>query len=268
MFALLINKYKFICSYLLFVSPTSFALSQSFKLPTDIQFTGSVVTPAPNWKWEFHPTTINWANNWIIAKKEGVKIGDGTTRFNHDVRRNTFVHGLMVTPANRGRPDILPVVSILVDGGSLDLRGNATTQQVEISAIGRNDNGNNVPGKLLFSVDSAYAVFYKRTSDEDSYYCESYLGSTGWAGYSVIRNNMPADYNFKPGGVEKLAQKLLSNKDSSYEMTTVISGVGTPVPDAYDILAGFTSNLRGFSTVWREIPYTWTATLTFNVRIN
>lgn len=69
MFALLKNKYKFICLYLLFVSPTSFALSQFFELPTDIKFTGSVVTPAPNWKWELHPTTVNWANNWVIEKR-------------------------------------------------------------------------------------------------------------------------------------------------------------------------------------------------------
>lgn len=87
-------------------------------------------------------------------------------------------------------------------------------------------------------MDSAYAVFYKRTNDKDSDYCKSYLGYTGLAGYSVIRNKMPSDYNFKLGSIEKLAQKLLNNKYSSYDTTDVISEVVTKAPDAYDILSG------------------------------
>ncbi|EEX66682.1 hypothetical protein [Vibrio metoecus] len=248
----------------LLLSPASFALSTSFELPDDIQFTGSVVTPAPTWKWRIHSTASGWATNWTMKKSQGEAQSDGATRFVYDnadkeVLRNAFIQGIMTHPSSVGRSDIVPTVSLEVEGGSLVLNGNTVEQvPVVIPAIGRTRSGAMVHGKLSFTVESAYAVFYKKLSDPVKYYSESYINSVGWAANSILIENKPSNYD----GLR--AEHIRRNVDE--DITAVLRGVS--VPDAYDVMGGFTSHLSHFEGVWREIPHTWTATLTANVRIN
>ena len=256
------NKHSFVLAALVF-SPASFALSTSFELPDDIQFAGSVVSPAPTWKWRAHPSAVGWATDWIMKKNQGVEQSDGTTRFFYDnadkkVNRNSFFQGMMTRPSSTGRADIVPVVSLLVDGGELDLNGNTLEQTpVVIPATGRTRSGATVHGKLSFTVESAYAVFYKKTGDTAKYYSQSYLGDIGWSANSILIQNTPADYTgFIPDYI-----RINPNED----ITAVLRGVS--VPDAYDVFGSFTSSLSHFEGVWNEIPHTWTATLTANVRM-
>lgn len=247
----------------LFISTSSLAAAPTlFELPKDISFTGSVVTPAPVWKWRVHSTASSWAKDWNIDADSGIKNSDGTTTFSYDsinITRNSFIQGMMSAPSSSGRADIVPIVSLSIEGGSLELNGNTIEQtSVIIPAIGHTGSGTTVYGKLMFTVESAYSVFYKKTDNTKKYFSESYNGSIGWAGNSILIENKPADY--ADGRSPEYVRR-----DVNYKITDVIRG--TLEPNAFDILASFTTHLSHFNGIWTEIPYTWTATLVAHVRV-
>jgi hypothetical protein len=257
-----INKYSFILAALL-LSPASFALSTSFELPDDIQFAGSVVSPAPTWKWRVHPSVAGWAADWTMKKSQGVEQGDGTTHFSYDnadkkVNRNAFIQGMMTRPSKSGRADIVPHVSFLVEGGPKVLNGNTIEEIMVIPAEGQTKSGTRVYGHLTFSVESAYAVFYRKPSDTTSYYSDSYSTDIGWAVNSILIENKLPEYNGL--GVKHV------RRDIGYDIKGVIGG--TVESSYYDVAGAFGAHLGHFHGIWTDIPHTWTATLTANVRMN
>lgn len=231
-----------------------------------IRFQGSVISPAPAWAWQIDPGAANWARDWNINSQQGVENGQFVTFSYTDgkgSRRWAFFQGFMKKPSEHGRPNIAPIVSITDKYNQrIILNGNTERQEVELKAIG---DAGSVVGSMLLSLESAYAVFYKKTGEPDAYY-RTWLDDSagiGFSALSVIMENQPKLYDYYPPSLRGIDAR----QDIHYDMTSLLSG--SLIPDASDLLGGFTSHMSKVKTIWprNHIPSTWQATLTVDVRM-
>lgn len=234
---------------------------------TDIQFKGSVVNTAPNWKWQVWPDVYSWGENWDIDIKEGQTV-NGVTSFdykeNKGRRRNNFLQGYMSTPVNKGSISLKPIVTVSSVGGDKVLNYSAEAQSVTLPAIGYLSHGETTEGTLSLVVESALAVFYKDKNISDKYFIllnNTNSGVIPTVARGVLIENL-SDYS------EVYTNKGTQThiwKNSDYDVSRVLTGVDEV--DAFDITAGYSSHLSNIKTYWKNIPQTWTSQIIIHVQM-
>ncbi|MGL5236692.1 MAG: hypothetical protein ACRC8O_01450 [Plesiomonas shigelloides] len=231
-----------------------------------ILFQGSVISPASAWAWQIDPGATSWARDWNINSQQGVKNGKFVT-FSYTEgkgsRRWAFLQGFMKKPSAYGCSSIAPIVSITDRyNRRIILNGDTERQEVELKAIG---DAGGVIGTMLISLESAYAVYYKKIDEHDVYY-RTWLNDSagiGFAALSVIIENQPKLYDYYPHSLRSIDVR----QGIHYDMTSLLRGA--LIPSASDLLGGFTSHMSKVKTVWPSdhVPSTWQATLTVDVRM-
>ncbi|CAK2110487.1 conserved hypothetical protein [Vibrio crassostreae] len=253
------------------VSLSGLSYAAEFKLPSDIQFIGTVVDTTPNWRWRVGASANAWAKDWDSTSNDGIVVSRGVTLFNYSTRNAdggiVFVQGVMKSPASVARPEILPTVTIKgAFGNNVILNRKTESERISIDASGTLADGNQVDGILSFNIESAYAVSYKIRGNEYDYFME-YTGDSegvGWAALSVLSDSLPANYKKNDqGGVMR---SINLNKPVSYSIASVIDGSIAP-KDSYAILGSFSSHLSQIHTEWTTVPKFWTSTLSVEVSI-
>ncbi|HFQ5384001.1 hypothetical protein [Vibrio vulnificus] len=250
----------FLMGVIFFISISVHA--EEFKLPSDIQFVGTVVNGAPQWQWYVHPEAQNWAADWDANASEGVT-ENGETVFSYTQRNskgmNAFVQGYTGNPVAAGELGLTPVVTVMnANGQAVTLNGNTEPQKIDISAIGHLSSGETTNGVMSLNILSAVAVAYKKRDVSTEWYTESYEGSVGWAATSLILDNVGNIYKNNGAGNH-------IRHDSSYDILAVLQGLSEP--NAYSIMASFTSHMRDVQTRWKVVPDSWEATLIAQVQL-
>ncbi|GAB2649535.1 F4 family fimbrial subunit [Vibrio panuliri] len=248
------------------------AETKQFVMPSDIEFSGSVLETAPNWLWQLEPTTRAWATDWFAVENEATRDGEAFV-FNYAVKnakgRAALVLGYMKSDASTGRRGLAPEVSIVdINGASVVLNGNIVKQRISIEALGKTKDERTVKGALSFSVESAFGALYKRKGVTDKFFAEAYNNSIGWAAFSLIRwylgDYINDEYRFNEAG--KMMNETYIRPESSVSIEAIIDGTREPTVIC-DVIGSFTSHLSEVSTRWIEVPKTWTASMTINVRM-
>ncbi|MGL5488116.1 MAG: hypothetical protein ACRDC6_17780 [Shewanella sp.] len=253
--------------YLIFVCSSFTVYANSVENMNDtIRFQGSVISPAPAWAWQIDPGAANWARDWNINSQQGVVNGQFITFSYTDgkgSRRWTFLQGFMKKPSEHGRPNIAPIVSITDKyNQQIILNGNTERQDVELKAMG---DAGSVVGSMFLSLESAYAVYYKQTGEPGVHY-RTWLNDSAGIGFAALRaiiDNQPKLYDYYPPELNRSDVR----QGIHYDMASLLKG--TLIPDAIDLLGGFSSQMSKVKTVWprNHIPSTWQATLTVDVRM-
>lgn len=243
--------------------------AETFELPSDIQFIGTVIDTTPNWQWWLHSSAKERAKGWDTEQNKGIKESNGLTRFTYSSKnslgRIAFIQGAMKTAGSFGRAELLPTVTIIdASGQALTLNGNTDKQRTSIVATGTLSDGQITEGVVSFDIESAYAVQYKKRGDETNFFRVSYDNPIGWAAASVLIENQPAEYANNDNGMKMTSQDNFVA--STFSIASLLNGDTTPV-SAYSILGGFSSHISEVNTIWEKIPETWTATLTAEVQI-
>lgn len=234
---------------------------------TDVQFKGTVINTAPNWKWQVWPDVYEWGKDWNININEGKNVNGITTfdyKENKGRRRNNFLQGYTSMPAPKGSASLKPIVSVNSVNGDVVLNDNAEKQLITLPAVGYLSHGGTVNGTLSLIVESAMAVFYKKSNVPNKYFI--LLNNTNSGTISTVARGVLMDnlHDYREIYTNNGNQTNIW-KNSDYDVSRVLTGVDEE--DAFDITAGYSSHLSNIKTHWSNIPKTWTSKITIHVQM-